>query len=128
MSSILDAQTGDPYYTGSYTDYVGPQTDGTNWPSPISTIPQPTDTAGGQPANYAQSVLDIFKYGVGAYTQTANTSALLDYKRFEATNGGLYQQGRGAVMPKAQQGGGGSNLAMIGIAALVVFAVMTHKA
>lgn len=111
---------------GGYYD-VGPQTDGTNLPASISTLPTPRDTAGGAPASYGQSVLDIFKYGIGVWSQTEQNQQLLDYKRFEATNGGLYQQGKSAALPRAAVNGGGSQLAMLGLITLVVFAVLTHK-
>ncbi|MFZ3219886.1 MAG: hypothetical protein WA174_07625, partial [Rhodoferax sp.] len=108
-------------------DMIGPQTDGTNLPSPVSIIPQPTDTAGGAPAQYTQQVLDLFKFGIGAVAQNEQTRQMFDYKKFEATNGGLYQQGRSAAMPAAAQGGGTSGLVMMGIGAIVVFALLTHK-
>lgn len=106
---------------------VGPQTDGTNVYSPIaSTIPTPADTAGGAPAQYGSAILDIFKTGIGAWS-TANANAqLFDYKRFEATNGGLYRQGTSASMPAAATGGS-SGLVTMAILGLVVFAVLTHK-
>lgn len=111
---------------GSFGD-VGPQTDGTNLLSVISTVPTPSDTAGGAPANYAQPILDLFKFGISAASAANSQQQILDYRRFEATNGGLYQQGRGAAMPSARTGGSMSSLMMMGIAALVVFAVLTHK-
>ena len=110
-------------------DVVGPQTDGTNMPSSTAaTIPQPTDTAGGMPADYAQPVLDLFKFGVGQYAATVQQQNVLDYKRYEATNGGLFQQGRSAILPKsAAAAGGTSGLVLMGVAAIVVFALLTHK-
>ena len=124
MSQFWDNAAGG----GAVYDTIGPQVDGTVMPSDIAaTIPQPTDTAGGQPAQYAQSVLDIFKFGVGQYAATVQQQNMLDYKRYEATNGGLYQQGKSAAMPRAAQGGGSSSLVLLGIGAIVVFALLTHK-
>ena len=106
---------------------IGPQTDGTNLYSPIaSTIPTPADTAGGAPAQYSSQILDLFKFGVGVAQQQANMNAAFDYKKFETTNGGLYQQGKSASMPSAATGGS-SGLVLMGIAAIVVFALLTHK-
>lgn len=107
---------------------VGPQTDGTNVYSPIaSTIPTPADTAGGAPAQYGSAILDIFKTGVGAWSAANAQQQLFDYKKFEATNGGLYQQGKSAAMPAAASGGGQSGLMMMALIGIVVFAVLTHK-
>lgn len=115
-------------YGASDTVAIGPQTDGTNIYSPIaSTIPQPADTAGGAPASYSNAILDIFKTGIGVWSQQQSQQQLFDYKKFEATNGGLYQQGRAAAMPAATSGNAMSPLVMMGLAAVVVFALLTHK-
>lgn len=124
MSQYWDFVAGDG---ASVDTSIGPQTDGTNIPSgTAATIPTPTDTAGGAPAQYGQAVLDVFKYGIGAYTATVQQQNMLDYKRYEATNGGLFQQGRAATLPKASTGGA-SGLVLMGVAAVVVFALLTHK-
>ena len=121
MSQWYDIYSG----AGNGTD-VGPQTDGTNILAPTSTIPVPNDAAGGAPAQYTTQVLDLFKFGVGALADYSKTQQLFDYKKFEATNGGLYQQGRSAAMPAAANGGN-SGLLLMGVAAVVLFAVLTHK-
>jgi hypothetical protein len=105
---------------------VGPQMDGTNIIADAAVIAQPSDTAGGQPAQYGQDVLDLFKFGIGAWSDNQKTQQLFDYKKFEATNGGLYQQGRAASMPAAASGGI-SPLVIVGIGAIVVFALLSHK-
>jgi hypothetical protein len=103
---------------------VGPQSDGTNIPALTGTNLQPTDAGGGAPADYSQSVIDLFKTGIGAWTATQQNQQMLDYKRYEATAAGLAQQGR----PISATVGGttasistGSllTLAIIGIAVLV---------
>lgn len=123
------------YTTGSGSTYlpdpvdysVGPQTDGTNILSGnAATIPQPADTAGGQPAQYGQAVLDIFKFGIGAYSATVQQKNLLDYKRYEATSGGLYRQGVPGSMP-AQAVAGNSNFLMMLAVGLVAVVLLTHK-
>jgi hypothetical protein len=111
----------DPYGIGT----VGPQSDGTNFQSFAAYPPSPTDAGGGPPADYSATVLDIFRTGINAYTASANQQAVIDYKKFEATNGGLYQQGRNAYLPGAANGKlSGTTLLIIG--ALVVFALMEH--
>ena len=108
---------------------VGLQSDGTNMPSPTAaTIPTPADTPGGAPAQYAQPILDIFKFGVGQYAAQQSQQQLFDYKKFEATNGGLFQQGQQATLPKAATGSSMSPFMMLAIAGIVGFALLTHKA
>lgn len=82
---------------------VGPQSDGT-YASPVS-MPQPVDAAGGAPGGYAQQVLDVFKFGVGAWQQQQQSQQMLDYRRWEATNAGLTQQGRTSPVSVAPGGG-----------------------
>ena len=126
MSSIPDWLSGGGS-APTLADLIGPQTDGTNLPSQTAIMAQPTDTAGGLPAQYGQSVLDLFKYGIGQYTATQQQQQLFDYKKFEATNGGLFQQGRSATLPATSAGGKMSGVLLLGIGALVVFALLTHK-
>lgn len=77
------------------TASVGPQSDGTySYPSAAQPNNQPWDTSGNANGNYAQPVLDILKFGVGVAQQQSAQNAFYDYKRFEATNGGLFLQGR----------------------------------
>lgn len=101
MSAYLDAQTGDPYYTQS----VGPQADGTYGIPPTGQAVTPIDAGGGPSGNYGPAILDIFKFGVGAYQQNQNMTAAYDYRRFEATQAGLYQQGRPANLYGNANGG-----------------------
>lgn len=83
---------------------VGPQPDGT-YNSPVQ-MQQPADAGGGAPANYGAQVLSIFQQGVGAVQQAG--TAFLDYKRYEAANGFVAQQGQAAgVGVMAPRGGGG---------------------
>ena len=105
---------------------VGPQSDGTVMPSPTAVMSQPQDTSGGQPAGYSQTVLDIFKYGIGTYASLQMAKQQPDYKRYEATNGGLFQQGRPANIAQANTGGA-SNLMLLAMAGVVIFAIASHK-
>lgn len=106
--------------TGEYSG-VGPQSDGTNIPADASITPSPVDAGGGVPASYSKDILDVFKYGVGAYTSQQNYKNMLDYKRYEATQGGLYMQGRPTVFSQAANGGSGS---LVILAAIVIGAVV----
>lgn len=110
-------------------DTIGPQTDGTNLPAyNAATIPQPADTAGGAPADYSQQVLDLFKFGVGVAQQQSAQNAFFDYKKFEATSGGLYQQGRAAALPGTVSATGGkSGFLMLAVAGIVLVVLLTHK-
>lgn len=80
---------------GTPTDIVGPQSDGT-YVQPSASQPnnQPWDTSGNANGNYTKDVLDILKFGVGVAQQQSSQNAFYDYKRFEATNGGIFLQGR----------------------------------
>jgi hypothetical protein len=106
---------------------VGPQTDGTNLISGAAISIVPTDTAGGQPAQYGQDILDVFKFGVQAWSDSNARSQLFEYKKFEATRGGLFQQGRGAFLSTSRNGGGVSPFVMMAAAAVVVLVVLTRK-
>lgn len=122
--NFADYSNPDPWGLNSM---VGVQSDGTNLLSFQSTIVTPADAGGGQPADYGAAVLDIFKFGVGAWSQANAQQQILDYKRFEATNGGLYQQGKTAALPAAANHGGISKNAMLAIGAVLLFMVLTHK-
>ena len=106
--------------TGDYTS-VGPQTDGTNLPADASITAAPVDAGGGAPASYSKDILDVFKYGVGAYTSQQNYKNMLDYKRYEATQTGLWAQGRPTVFSQSANGGAGGLVIM---AAIVIGAVV----
>lgn len=122
MSAFLDAQTGDSYYTDSL---VGPQTNGTNYLASSSLTAQPSDTGGGAPFNYGAAVLDVFKVGVGAWTQTEQQKNLLDYKRFETTAAGTFQQGRGVLL--STNANGGISLTTVLIVGALLFVLLSHK-
>lgn len=119
MSSIPDwFGTGNSAPT--LADMIGPQTDGTNIIANSAIAVTPADTAGGLPANYSQSVLDLFKFGVGAWADNNKTNQLFEYKKFEATQAGLIQQGRAAGTMQATAAAGKSGLLwMVGGAVLL---------
>jgi len=79
--------------TGDLSTFSGPQFDGT-WNYPVSAIPvnNPANTAG-YSAQTPAWISDVLKQGIGVLGSYVNTQAALDYRKFEATNGGLYRQG-----------------------------------
>jgi len=82
---------------------VGPQTDGT-YLLPISAqlTNNPANTAG-----YSSStpswVGDVLTKGIGTLGQYFQNGQMLDYRRYEATNGGLYRQGSPALVSRNGQ-------------------------
>ena len=101
MSAYIDNLVGDDYTSGG----VGLQNDGTYVPSDVALPPNPADTGGGAPFNYQQAVLDVFKVGVGVWERGNQRRDMFDYKRFETTGAGTFQQGKGALLPKTATGG-----------------------
>lgn len=110
------------------SDYaaVGPQSDGTIGTPGAGITPTPVDAGGGAAGSYRKDIIDIFKYGVGAYSSSKQQSDLLDYKRFEATQLGLFRQGQPALFSSANNGGLGN---LVVLAAIVIGAVtlLQHK-
>lgn len=89
----------DPSDAGS----VGAQPGGTYiLPDAAQPNNRPWDTPGGTLGQYGSDVLNILKLGVGAWSQYQARQDFLDYKRFEATAGGVYQQGQRAGGVDAQ--------------------------
>jgi hypothetical protein len=114
MSAYLDSQVGDPYYTDSVGS-IGPQTDGTYSTPVVSNAVTPYDAGGGPAANYGPQVIDFFKWGTATVLNQKNQVAQLDYKRWEATQAGLYQQGRPANMYTNANGGPTGQLIMFAL-------------
>lgn len=68
--------------------------DGTGYIPPELSLPsQPVDAAGGSPGNYGQPVLDLFKFGIGAWQSNKAQQNALDYLKYEASAGRLSQNG-----------------------------------
>jgi hypothetical protein len=62
---------------------------------PQSSLPsQPVDTAGGSPGNYGAQIMDLFKFGIGAWQSNQAQSNAIDYKKWETTAGIATQQGQ----------------------------------
>ena len=114
MSAALD------YQYGGDTLYTGYQNDGTFNSPAVAVMPQPVDAGGGPPANYGAQVLDIFKFGVGVYAQNEQRKDLIDLRRWEATNAGLYQQGQAAAIYGSRGQVGILGIAAVGLILLLV--------
>jgi hypothetical protein len=121
MSALLDYQGGGgDLYTGGD---AGPQMDGTYVQPDASTAPTPSDTGGGMPGSYGLDVTNILKYGMGLASQYANNSQFLDYRRWEASNAGLTQQGAPAgarVTGTVTAAGNQGVLMMLAIGAVIL--------
>lgn len=84
-------------------DNTGPQTDGTySYPSAAIQTNDPSNTAG-YSASTPAWVGDVLKSGVGVLGQYFQQGQMLDYRRFEATAGGLYRQGYPALLSRNGQ-------------------------
>lgn len=119
MSAYLDyTGGGDDLYTGD----IGPQDDGTFGTPAAGIMSQPVDAGGGPPANYSGTVMDIFRFGVGVWSQTQARRDMIDQRRWEATNAGLFQQGQNAAMF-----GGRGQVGILGIAAVGLIVLLAMK-
>lgn len=96
------APTGNYYQADTmvYDASVGPQNNGTyEIPVNAQQVNLPQNTAG-----YSSVTPDwvgkILSQGIGALTQVKMAQAQIDYRRAEATNGGLFFQGRPAYLAR----------------------------
>lgn len=103
----MQTDSATPGYTEDWGS-VGPQTDGTTIVPDVATVVTPNDAGGGPPATYGNTILDVFKYGVGVWQADKTQTRLIDYKKFEATNTGVYQNGVPAIFRTNASGGGTS--------------------
>jgi len=115
----------DPYgiatldYTQADQPLAGPLTDGTySYPDAAQPSNQPWDSGAPATGGYSADVLNLFKFGVNAWSQNKARNDLLDYKRFEATQGGLFRQGAPANLYTTASGA--TNPAMIWAAVAIV--------
>ncbi|MCE3602384.1 hypothetical protein LXA47_01990 [Massilia sp. P8910] len=93
--SLAAALEGSDYYSS-----VGPNNNGTyGVPTSAQTSNQPWDSAGGVLGGYGKEIFGILSQGVGAWSQYKKNEQFLDYQRYEATQGGVFQQGRPNPMP-----------------------------
>lgn len=93
------------YLSAMNSDYcsatqVGPTNAGTcNVPLNAQAVNQQWDTGGGGLGQYTGDVLQILAQGVGAWSQYKRNEQFLDHQRYEATQGGVFQQGRPNQIP-----------------------------
>lgn len=81
------------YYSEDDWQTVGAQSDGTFVaPTSVTQTSSPWDTPGGVPGDYS-GVIDILKTGIGAWSAYKGRQQMIDYQRYEATNGGLFPTG-----------------------------------
>lgn len=93
----------DPWSSGSgdiglgntltYSDIAGPQSDGT-YAVPVAAqqVNDPANVAG-YSATMSDSTYKLLSQGIGTLGQLGLANMNLDYRRYEATNGGLFRQG-----------------------------------
>ena len=105
---------------------VGYNMDGTfGVPVEAVQVNDPSNTAG-YPTSTDSGALDVLKYGIGIVADTWKFNQALDYKRFEATQGGLFQEGQSATVPRVASGGISPTFIFAGIA-VVVLVVLSGK-
>lgn len=88
----------------------------------LSLPSQPVDAAGGAAGSYAQPILDLFKFGIGAALSVNAQNNALDYKKYETVNGRVAVNGvaAGAAVPGSGIGGmNTTTLMMLGGAVLI---------
>ncbi len=86
-------------------DVYGPQSDGT-WTTPPAAQPtnSPANTAG-YGSGMSDATFRLLSQGIGAAGQAFNLAQHINYRRWEATNGGLYAQGQTAgIRPRLPNG------------------------
>lgn len=75
---------------------AGPNNDGTyTTPLAAQQYNKPANTAGYN-SPMSQQTYGLLTQGIGVLGNLANTAMMIDYKKYEATNGGLFMQGAGA--------------------------------
>lgn len=129
----MDPTTFDPSTlvgSDTYGFTVGPQNDGT-YVSPASALPinQAVDTGTGSSlGNYSPQVFSLLNNGLSAFTSIYNNNAMLDYKRYETTQGGIYMQGQAAAsLGQAQVAAVNSNKMLMILGLFAVMALAIHK-
>lgn len=118
----------DPY---SNPGFVGPQSDGTyQVPATVQANNGPVDVGGTPAGSYSGNISDIFKYGLQVLGTVGNynlASQALDYKRYEATQGGLYVQGRPAGVVTAKTSGLNSGVLLVAGAIVLALVLIPRK-
>lgn len=99
-------------------------------PSDAPLPSQPVDAAGGAPGSYTQSVLDLFKFGIGAWQSTQAQSNQIDYLKYSTANGQLTKNGipTNAVVVGSAPAMSGTMMMMVGAGLIVVALILAKKA
>lgn len=100
-------------------------------PPELALPSQPVDAAGGSAGDYAQPVLDLFKFGIGVWQSAQAQSNALDYKKYEASNGQLSQNGVASnrvVAGSAPASGMNTTTVMMIVGGLLVALLLLKKA
>jgi hypothetical protein len=130
MDGIFDPAAYGVSDNPQYSFSIGPQNDGT-YNTPVTALPinQAVDTGtGSSVGQYAPSVFALLNNGLSAFTSIYNTNAMLDYKRYEATQGGIYAQGQAASgIAQAQIAAVNSNKMLMILGLFAVMALAIHK-
>jgi len=83
-------------------DIIGPQSDGTySYPVAAQPVNDPANTAG-YSASAPAWVGGVLTQGIATLGQYLQAKNITDYRRWEATNGGLFMQGRPAYLRNGQ--------------------------
>lgn len=83
-------------WESNYAPDVGPQVDGTyGIPVNAQQYNSPANTAG-YSSPMSQGTYNLLSQGITAATNLFALDKMVDYKKYEATNGGLFLQGYGA--------------------------------
>ncbi|EON15329.1 hypothetical protein [Pandoraea sp. SD6-2] len=109
---------------------IGPQNDGTyNYPDTAQPVNQPADVgAAATLPNYAPDVFKLLSQGLGALNSDYQMNQMLDYRKYEATQGGLYAQGQAAAtVASAQIGAVNANKMLMILGLFAVMALAIHK-
>ncbi|WP_250479124.1 MULTISPECIES: hypothetical protein [unclassified Caballeronia] len=116
--------------SNSYSFTVGPQNDGT-YVTPDAALPinQAVDVGSGTAVgNYAPDVFKLLGAGLNSFTTLYGQNQLLDYKRYEATQGGIFAQGQAASnIASAQIAAVNSNKMLMILGLFAVMALAIHK-
>ncbi|QDX21765.1 hypothetical protein FP568_11230 [Pandoraea pnomenusa] len=125
---INPADYGVPAGTGMFS--IGPQNDGTyTYPDAAQPLNQPADVgAAATLPNYAPDVFKLLSQGLGILNSDYQMNQMIDYKKYEATQGGLFAQGQAAAtVASAQIGATNANKMLMILGLFAVLALAIHK-
>lgn len=78
--------------------------------------------------NYAPDVFKLLSQGLGILNSDYQMNQMIDYKKYEATQGGLFAQGQAAAtVASAQIGATNANKMLMILGLFAVLALAIHK-